>query len=61
MRAGLHRDGNGILLATPVESQDSSLVKTMARAEGLIIRAPHAAAAKAGDACRIIAFEGMGV
>ena len=61
MRAGLHRDGNGILLATPAELQDSSLVKTMARAEGLIIRAPHAAAAKAGDACRIIAFEGMGV
>ena len=61
MRAALRHDGDGILLATPAESQDSSLVKTMARAEGLVVRAPRAAAAKAGDACRIIAFEGMGV
>ena len=30
-------------------TQDSSLVKTMARADGLIVRPPHAAAAKAGD------------
>ena len=61
MRALFRRDAEGILLATPAASQDSSLVKTMARAEGLIVRAPRAEAAKAGEACRVIVFEGMGV
>ena len=61
MRASLSRDADGILLATPAESQDSSLVKTMARADGLIVRAPHAEPAKAGDACRVIPFHGLGV
>ena len=38
MRASLSRGADGILVATPAESQDSSLVKTMARADGLIVR-----------------------
>ncbi len=61
MRASLSRDGDGILIAIPSASQDSSLVKTMARADGLIVRAPQAAPVKAGEACRIIAFEGLGI
>ncbi len=61
MRASFSRDADGILVATPAESQDSSLVKTMARADGLIVRAPRAEPAKAGDPCRVIAFEGIGV
>jgi molybdopterin molybdotransferase len=61
MRASLARDANGILLATPVANQDSSLVKTMARADGLIIRRPHAEPAKAGDPCRVIPFHGLAV
>jgi molybdopterin biosynthesis enzyme len=36
-------------------------VKTMARADGLIVRAPHAQPAKAGEACRVISFHGLGV
>ena len=52
---------DGILVATPAAAQDSSLVKTMARADGLIVRPPHAEAAKAGDACRVIPFHGLGV
>ncbi len=61
MRARLSRDAEGVLLATPVADQDSSLVKTMARADGLIVRAPHAPPAKAGEACRVIPFDGLGV
>ena len=61
MRASLSRGADGILVATPVADQDSSLVKTMARAEGLIVRPPHATPAKAGDACRVIPFHGLGV
>ena len=61
MRAFLSRDAEGVLLATPVGDQDSSLVKTMARADGLIVRPPHAPPAKAGEACRAIPFDGLGV
>ena len=61
MRARLSHDAEGVLLATPVADQDSSLVKTMARAEGLIVRPPHAAPAKAGEPCRVIPFDGLGV
>jgi molybdopterin molybdotransferase len=61
MRVSLGPDADGILIATPATAQDSSLVKTMARADGLVVRPPHAAAAKAGDACRVIPFHGLGV
>ena len=45
-RCGL--DGGGILVATPSANQDSSLVKTMARADGLIVRPPRAEPAARG-------------
>jgi molybdopterin molybdotransferase len=61
MRATLKRSDDGVLVATPAESQDSSLVKTIARAEGLIVRPIRAEPAKAGDACRVIPFYGLGV
>jgi molybdopterin molybdotransferase len=61
MRCALSPGADGALEATPAENQDSSLVKVMARADGLIVRAPHAGPAKTGEACRIIPFEGMGV
>ena len=50
-----------MLVATPVRDQDSSLVKTMALADGLIVRPPKAAPEKAGSPCRVIAFHGLGV
>ncbi|MBV8108015.1 MAG: molybdopterin molybdotransferase MoeA [Hyphomicrobiales bacterium] len=61
MRATLSRGAEGRHVAIPAASQDSSLVKTMARAEGLVIRPPRAEAAKAGEACRIIAFATLGI
>jgi molybdopterin molybdotransferase len=61
MRALLSRSAEGILVATPVSAQDSSLVRMMAGADGLIVRASHAEPAKAGEACRVIAFHGLGV
>jgi molybdopterin molybdotransferase len=60
VRATLARDGAGGLLAAPLPDQDSSLVKTLARAQALIVRAPGAAAARAGEACRVIRLERMG-
>jgi molybdopterin molybdotransferase len=61
MRASLSPGEDGILVATPTSAQDSSLVKTMAGADGLIVRRPHAEPAKAGEACRVIPFHGLGV
>jgi molybdopterin molybdotransferase len=61
MRASLSRDAEGILIATPANAQDSSLVKTMARADGLIVRPPNAKAAKGADPCRVIPFHGLRV
>jgi hypothetical protein len=60
MRATLARGDDGVFLARPVGSQDSSLVKTLARAEALIVRAPHAPPAEAGAPCRIIRFAALG-
>ena len=45
---------DGKLVATPVMKQDSSLLGNLAVAEGLLVRPPHAAAAKAGHPCDII-------
>ena len=61
MRASLRHQADGILAATPVAEQDSSLVKTMARADGLIVRLPQAPPSKAGDPCWVIPFHGLGV
>ena len=43
-------------VATPVDSQDSSLMAPLARAGCLLIREPHAPAAAAGSRCRILKF-----
>ncbi len=61
MRCSLALGAEGVLTATPAALQDSSLVKVMARADGLIVRPPRAEAAAAGDPCRLIAFEGLAV
>jgi molybdopterin molybdotransferase len=53
LRATLASEGDA-LVATPFSRQDSGMVATLARADALVVRAPHARAARAGDACRII-------
>lgn len=47
-------DESGTLVATPFGTQDSSMLRRMADAHGLIVREPFAPAAAAGDACRIL-------
>jgi molybdopterin molybdotransferase len=50
------RPGPDGLIATPVPAQDSSLMAPLAEAGGLLIRAPHAPAARAGSPCTILKF-----
>ena len=46
--------GGGLPVATPFGRQDSSMLRTLADSQCLVIRAPHAPAAKAGDVCRVV-------
>jgi molybdopterin molybdotransferase len=54
VRAKISLRVDGVSVATPLSKQDSSLLRVMAQATGLIIRMPHAPEAKAGDPCRIL-------
>jgi molybdopterin molybdotransferase len=54
LRARLEQRADGVLIATPVDHQDSSLLGNLAAARALVIRAPFAPAAAAGSACDIL-------
>jgi len=45
---------NGSLVATPFDIQDSSMLRVMAAAGGLIVRVPFAPALAAGDPCQVL-------
>jgi molybdopterin molybdotransferase len=61
LRASLEATSDGPLVATPFAAQDSSLVKILAQAECLVVRAPFAPAARAGDPCRVIRLAPFGL
>jgi molybdopterin molybdotransferase len=54
LRAVIEERADGTLIANPVSQQDSSLLANLSRSQGLVIRAPFAAAAQAGSACEIL-------
>jgi molybdopterin molybdotransferase len=54
VRVMLGRDDAGALVALPAGGQDSSFLSVLARADGLLIRPPHAPAGKAGDPARVL-------
>jgi molybdopterin molybdotransferase len=56
LRATLAEDADGVPTATPVIAQDSSLMANLSKADCLLIREPHAPAAKAGSPCVILKF-----
>jgi molybdopterin molybdotransferase len=58
MRARLARDDDGALVAEAFAAQDSSMLSLLARADGLIVRAPHAPAAAAGETVEALLFPG---
>jgi molybdopterin molybdotransferase len=58
LRARLEVRGDGALIATPVDHQDSSLLGNLAAARALVIRPPFATAATAGTPCDILRLPG---
>jgi molybdopterin molybdotransferase len=58
LRATLEYDEHGRLTARPFQAQDSSMFSRLAHADCLVVRAPHAPAAKAGIQVTIIPLGG---
>jgi molybdopterin molybdotransferase len=56
LRATLSENADGSFIATPVMAQDSSLMANLSKADCLLVREPHAPAAKAGSRCIILKF-----
>jgi molybdopterin molybdotransferase len=54
LRAILADGPDGLAVATPAPAQDSSMLTPLAQADCLVIRPPHAPAAKAGSRCTIL-------
>jgi molybdopterin molybdotransferase len=57
LRATLAPGPDGTPVATPAALQDSSMLVPLAAADCLLVRPPHAAAAKAGSRCTILKLE----
>ncbi|ACB25079.1 molybdopterin molybdotransferase [Methylobacterium sp. PvP062] len=57
MRASLALEPGRLPVATAEQRQDSSMLAVLGRSEALLLRAPHAPAARAGDPCRIIRLD----
>lgn len=54
VRVILSRGDDGRLQALPAGPQDSSLLSVLSRADGLLIRPPHAPAGQPGDPARVL-------
>ncbi|MCF6322579.1 MAG: molybdopterin molybdotransferase MoeA [Rhizobiaceae bacterium] len=54
MRASLELDDEGSMVATPFDSQDSSMLANLTRADCLLIRPVSAPAANIGDPCEVV-------
>jgi molybdopterin molybdotransferase len=54
LRVRLAKRDDGALTATPVNHQDSSLLRNLAAAQALLIRPPFAPGAEAGSVCDIL-------
>jgi molybdopterin molybdotransferase len=54
LRATLAPSRDSLPVATALPAQDSSMLGILAQADALIVRPPHAPAARSGEPCRII-------
>lgn len=61
LRATLAHDPDGRLMATPFGVQDSAMLRRLALADALLLRAPHAPAAPAGAEVRVIRLDTLGI
>ena len=57
LRATPARRRDGTLVATPFPIQDRSMLVPLADADCLVVREPHAPAAKAGSPCAFVKLD----
>ena len=57
LRARLETAPDRLPVAHPENRQDSSMLSVLGSSEALLVRAPHAPAAKAGEPCRILRLD----
>ncbi len=57
LRARIETAPDRLPVAHPENRQDSSMLSVLGSSEALLVRAPHAPAAKAGAQCRIIRLD----
>jgi molybdopterin molybdotransferase len=60
VRARIERGSDGKLIAVPFPTQDSAMLVTLAHADGLIRRRPHAPPAPEGTMIDVIVFDHLG-
>ena len=61
LRATLSTAPDGTLVATAFPRQDSSMLRLMAQADALILRAAHAPAAETGAMVPVIRLDALGL
>ena len=61
LRATLSIAVDGAVIATPFPRQDSAMLRVMAQADALVLRAPNAPALAAGAMVEIIRLDSMGI
>jgi molybdopterin molybdotransferase len=61
LRATLSRDDAGRLIVAPFARQDSALLRALAEAHCLVLRAPHAPALEAGAVVEVIRLDRLGL
>ena len=61
LRATLAIEPGGLLVATPFPRQDSGMLSLLTRADGLVLRAPHAPALPAGADVEVIRLDSLGL
>jgi molybdopterin molybdotransferase len=61
LRATIDRDADGHWTVTPFGPQDSSMLRRLARADAVVLRAPHAPATPAGTTVSIIRLAACGL
>jgi molybdopterin molybdotransferase len=59
LRSELTREAESRAIATPFDRQDSAMLSLLARAGCLVIRPPHAPAARAGEPVPILPLDGL--
>lgn len=61
LRCRLSTDAQGRVVATSFQRQDSGMLRVLAEADGLILRAPHAPATAAGESVSVIRLDLAGL